>query len=238
MVKSLRNILLCFIFILAATTTLWATEPTLEINILTQETDQGIIEVIVSVTNNPGIAGYDLHLAFDNTVLTPISIAEGEALSGMVFSSNVMGATEERIGELNAVTAVWGAAADNVGTGTIFTVLFRIAPDATGITELSLTSRGIGNAEGQTVDFVPTGAAIDVGGNGDAIAPISDEVPADGTGGGIATMTWVIIALAAVVTALVAVIIVIIKKRNQMPKQTSSPNSRYRGRELDARRRY
>jgi len=165
MVRSLRVFLLSFVIFIITTINLWATNPTTaspEIFIRTRIADEpGLYKAIVWMINNPGIAGYSLAMEFDSAMLTPVSITEGDALSGMVFISNVTGATEEAIAEMSAVTAVWASAEDDVGNGVLYTILFHASPIISDTAELRLISRGIGNANEQNVDFILTGAIID-----------------------------------------------------------------------------
>jgi len=121
----------------------------------------GEYEATVSVIGNPGIAGYNLGIGFDPAVLTPISIRQGEAFtSGMIFISNITGASEETIAGLDVITAVWGSARDDSSEGILYTVMFRADPYATGQTELALYSRGTSNTDSVQVDFVLSGATI------------------------------------------------------------------------------
>jgi len=125
----------------------------------------GEYEAVVSVRGNPGVSAYNLGIGFNNTVITPLSIREGDAFtSGMVFISNITGASETTIADLDVVTAVWGSARDDSSDGVLYTVLFRADPNATGRTELALYSRGANNAEGYFVDFILTGAVIQFSG--------------------------------------------------------------------------
>lgn len=135
--------------------------PTIYITVTTGE-NPSEYKAIVSVANNPGIAGYNLALDFDNTMLTPVAVEEGDALkNGVVFSSNLMGATEDKIADMNAVTTVWAIPSDDTNDGTLYSVTFRSASSTSGRTELKLTSRGVGNAAEEPVDFVLQSAAID-----------------------------------------------------------------------------
>jgi len=143
---------LCAIFMMFAPVN---AEPIPEIYVaFTQVDEQGYYQATVSISNNPGIAAYNLLLEFDSGMLTPISITEGAALQGMVFTSNVTGSDEERLTELNGVTAVWASAENNYGNGVLFTVLFRKDISVIRTNQLNLVSRGIGNADEEIVDFV------------------------------------------------------------------------------------
>ena len=144
-----------------------ADEPTIYISVSAGERPNEY-KAVVAMANTPGIAGYNLAIGFDNTKLIPVGVREGDALKGgIVFSSNIMGAAEEKIAAVNAVTTVWASAGDNVSNGTLYSVVFRGAPSVSGQTELSLISRGIGNSAEIPVEFVLKGAVIDFDGSAD-----------------------------------------------------------------------
>jgi hypothetical protein len=175
------------------------TEPTIYITMRSGEVPNEY-EAVVSAANNPGIAGYNLALAFDNVKLTPIAINQGDAFNGsLVFISNLNGASAEEIAAMNIVTAVWAAGSDNANDGVLYSVLFRATPDASGQTELTLTSRGIGNVDEQPVDFALLGAVVDFGENA----------------GSAGSRGWIIALIVLILLALVVTIWWIIQKRNR-----------------------
>jgi len=224
MVKPFQVLFLCFTFLFVAMVPVNADEPMPEFYVtFTQADEQGLYQAVVSISNNPGIAAYNLLMEYDSTMLTPVSISEGAILQGMVFTSNVAGADEERLAELNGVTAVWASAENDTGNGVVYTVLFRVNPYATGVSQLNLVSRGIGNADEEIVDFVLRGAVVDI--NGDAVG-ISGEVNDGGFGVVAIVIASVVVVAGSVVTVLV------IRNRNQQ-KQTGS---RYHERGLGNKR--
>ena len=122
----------------------------------------GEYEAVVSIANNPGISVYNLALGFDNTKLTPVSITQGSVLTGgMVFASNLIQAvTDEEKALLNEVTAVWGAAEDKHGDGTLFTVAFRAKPSSEGNTAVTLSvNRVIGGIPDTSGNATPSPSA-------------------------------------------------------------------------------
>jgi len=181
-----------------------------------------IVRVPISLQNNPGIAGYNLVIEFDNTKLTPVSISEGSALTiGMIFISNLAGASSDAIAQMNAVTAVWGGAEEDDGNGVIYTILFSASPSASGTTELTLASRGIGNADEEIVDFILTGASINF--TQEAFSSIDGGGMAyyeDGDEGGINILVLTIILLSALVVVLLIIVLLKSRKRKtNEPKQ-------------------
>ena len=209
--KSLQILLMSFLLAVIAAYSVQAAEA--EIYITIRADGLGLYEAIVTIANNPGIAGYDIVMEFDNTILTPVSIEEGDTLGGMIFISNMSGATEERIAEMDAVTAVWGAAVDNDENGVIYTVLFRASEAATGSTKLRLVSRGIGNAAGQAVDFTLIGAEIDFGGDY-IFYDVSDDEPDEGVANPANIALLLVIALL-VMIIIILIIIIVIKSRKR-----------------------
>ena len=138
------------------------TEPTIYITVKHgAKSDEYIAEV--SAACNPGIAGCNIALAYDSNKLTPLYINEGKDYkSGLIFSSNLINASEEQISGMEAVTTVWAAASNNTNNGILYSVIFRSIENTIGETELSLISRGIGNAAEMPVNFDLLGAVIDL----------------------------------------------------------------------------
>ena len=142
-------------------TSITFTEPVIYVAIQSTE-DPREYEAIITIANNPGIAGFNLALDFDNTKLTPVSVIENDTLmNGIIFSSNVMGATDEQKNAMPAATAVWASASDSDENGSLYTILFRVSEDVSSQTELTLISRGISNREEQSVDFILQGVVLD-----------------------------------------------------------------------------
>jgi len=199
----------------AATYSVRATDS--EIIITTREANYGLYEAVVSVVNNPGIAGYNLVIEFDNTKLTPVSIEEGNALTGgMIFISNLSGATQEQIAEMSAVTAVWGAAQDAEEDGVLFTVLFSVSDEAAELVELHLASRGIGNTSEEDLDFILTSATIELEEEalfGEPRSGLPDEP------GRINATTIIIVSLSATVLVLVVCLAAKSKLRKRQPSR-------------------
>lgn len=222
MARVIRVMFFSLLLVVATAYSVQAAEP--EIYITTRSVDDtGLYEAMVSIANNPGIAGYDLAMEFDNTVLTPVSIEEGDTLSGMIFISNVMGATEERLAEMGAVTAVWGSAGDNYENGVIYTVLFRAAESATGTTELRLLSRGIGSADGYAVDFVLTGAVIEFGDRYTHNVADGDNgaEPGQSENGSLNILIIIIALLSLVIIILILIVIKSRKRKDERFKKTT-----------------
>jgi len=201
MAKSLCILLLSFGLMAAMAHSVQAAYS--EIYITVSEADDGLHEATISITNNPGIAGYNLAIEFDSTILTPVSIVQGDTLaSGMVFISNLSGAEQEDMADMDTITAVWGAAINSIGNGAIYTILFEASPGATGSTELRLVSRGIVNGDGDELDFILTGAVINFGG---------------GVLGGVSVTIIIIALLILVIIALL--IILLLKRRKDKPNK-------------------
>jgi len=237
MEKKIRVLLLYLAFMVISTGYVHA-NTSFEIHVTVGDANEsGYFEAAVSITGNPGIAGYNLLLEFDNTKLTPVSISEGYALSGMAFISNVSGATGERLAELNAVTAVWVSAENDSGNGVIYTVLFRAAPDAAGTTTLNLVSRDIANADEQAIEAILVGTAINFG--GDAVI-LGEELSEQGeqSGEGLDITVIIVAGVLMAVGALAAFFVIkkMMSRRNNLNRNNhGSPNNRYQNRGLDAK---
>ena len=94
------------------------------------------IEISISIENNPGIAGYDITLNFDNTILTPISVTCGDVFSGEITSNLDSGAD---LSKLKFVTAMYSRASNSTVNGAIVTFRFKVKDDASvGVTALTL----------------------------------------------------------------------------------------------------
>ena len=125
-------------------------------------------KAVVSVAGNPGIAGYNLGIRFDKNLLTPVSIQEGSTLTGgMIFMSNLSGATEDVKASLDVATAMWVATGNKSGNGVVFTVLFREDTAAVGATPLTLESKGVSNANKQSLMPLLVGASVMLDGSGE-----------------------------------------------------------------------
>ena len=87
------------------------------------------VEITVSLINNHGIAGFNLALEYDRTILTPLSATKNPALGGSIFASNANEVSEKST--LNGViTAVWSSSY-NVDIVELFTIRFQINGDFT-----------------------------------------------------------------------------------------------------------
>ncbi|MCL2611000.1 MAG: cohesin domain-containing protein, partial [Defluviitaleaceae bacterium] len=75
-------------------------------------------ELSVHISNNPGIAAYHLMLEFDNNIITPISIAQGDDFNNSIFVSNLAWVE-------NSIKTTWLSETINYNDGVLFTVLFR-----------------------------------------------------------------------------------------------------------------
>lgn len=84
-----------------------------------------IIYVPVSISDNTGIAGFDLKLNYDSTYLTPLSIERGDVLADGDFSTNLDEDTELD----GTITASWSNASNMTEDGTLFIVEFLVSED-------------------------------------------------------------------------------------------------------------
>jgi len=83
------------------------------------------VRIPVSLRNNPGIAGFDITVTYDNDILTPIPLEDATIrrdLGGSVFISNINQDT-------GTITAVW-ASPYEVDTEPLFYIYFTINSEA------------------------------------------------------------------------------------------------------------
>ncbi|MCD8048835.1 MAG: Ig-like domain-containing protein [Clostridia bacterium] len=95
------------------------------------------VDVPVYITENGGVAGFNVQLNYDNTLLTPVSITQGEALGVGSITSNIQQGGDMTRHEY--VTALWYNPSNITTTGLAFTVRFLVAEDAEGEIALTLT---------------------------------------------------------------------------------------------------
>jgi hypothetical protein len=96
------------------------------------------VDIPVTIANNPGIAGLNVRLRFDNTKLEPVSIAQGAVLHVGSITSNLQSGGD--LSTFTFVSAFWANAGNISGNGILFTVRFKIKDGAQGgQTPLTLT---------------------------------------------------------------------------------------------------
>ncbi len=113
-------------------------------------------EIVVDVTikNNVGIAGFKFNLEFDNTKLTPVSIAKGSVFEGSLYSN--ISAPNVDLASLSEVTATWSGDGDVTADGVLYSVTFKIRDDAQiGIAPLNLVydEDNVSNQDYQNVEI-------------------------------------------------------------------------------------
>ncbi len=108
--------------------------------------------VEVSVSENPGFAGVEYSIAFDNTKITPVSVALGDAADeSMNFVSNIQDPYANKASFEN-VTGVFYGSYDSVNNGALAVYTFKASDSAAiGDTELVLSC---GSANNQSLDSI------------------------------------------------------------------------------------
>lgn len=94
-----------------------------------------IIYIPVSITDNTGVAGFDLKLKYDSKYLTPLSVERGDVLADGDFSTNLDEDTELD----GTITASWSNASNMIEDGTLFIVEFLISDDVAIDQTLAIT---------------------------------------------------------------------------------------------------
>jgi hypothetical protein len=85
------------------------------------------VSVPVTIVNNPGIAGFNFSLAFDNTKFTPTEIVPGVILPSSITSNINAGGD---LSELESVTANLVGTSNFTGNGVLFTIKFTVNENA------------------------------------------------------------------------------------------------------------
>lgn len=85
----------------------------------------GEITVPVTITDNPGIAGFRVRIYYDKSVLVPKSIKKGAVLTAGRITSNIDEPGID-LNELEFVSAVWENSADMTQDGVLFNVTFEV----------------------------------------------------------------------------------------------------------------
>lgn len=111
-------------------------------------------EVLVPITlsNNPGIAGFRFRLYFDNTRLLPVDLAQGVALNIGSITTNLDAGGD--LSALSFVSVSWANASNFTGNGAIYTVRFRIKEGAAGGEAPLTLTYSLGDVTNQTYDDV------------------------------------------------------------------------------------
>ncbi|MGM9550979.1 MAG: cohesin domain-containing protein [Clostridia bacterium] len=89
----------------------------------------GYVDIPVTITENDGVAGFKLKLNYDKTLLTPVSVTKGSVLATGTMTSNLDQGGD--LSKLKAVSVFWSNPSDVTGTGTAFTVRFKVSDSAT-----------------------------------------------------------------------------------------------------------
>ena len=92
------------------------------------------VRIPVSLNNNPGIAGFNITINYDNNILTPAPLNDGDIrrdLGGSVFVSNINHSN-------GAITAVWASSYEVEGEY-LFYIYFTVNQDASISTQATIT---------------------------------------------------------------------------------------------------
>lgn len=86
------------------------------------------VTVPITISENPGIAGFNLVINYDKNLLTPVSIEKGSALTAGTLTSNIQQGGD--MASYDAVTAYWVNPENVTADGEILKVTFEIAENA------------------------------------------------------------------------------------------------------------
>jgi len=126
------------------------------LEVLIGEISDGEFYATISLTDNPGIAGFRFDLLYNNTKLEQISVEEGDviAMPGAFLFSTIPG----------MVRAQWTHAFNVTNSGSLVVVRFRILPEAYGMTTLSIVhaANSFANANLELVPVEVTNGVLEI----------------------------------------------------------------------------
>ena len=123
----------------------------------------GYVDIPVSITENPGVAGIDVWLEYDPSVLLPVSVDLGSIIDGDLISN-----VDDKTVHDGKVTAVISNPADSKATGTVFTVRFKVDENASGEIPVRFVCKSAGNQSNQHLEVVSTDGKVVIGDKTDA----------------------------------------------------------------------
>ncbi|MGN1098351.1 MAG: cohesin domain-containing protein, partial [Clostridia bacterium] len=142
------------------------------------------VDIPVTITENTGVAGFNVQLDYDKTKLTPVSITQDSALTAGTLTSNIQQGGD--MSRFDCVTAYWVNPSNITATGEAFTVRFQIAEDAEGEIPVTLTYDETDvpcdqNLNELEVEIVNGAVIIDEVKSADyTINSLAGEIPAEG----------------------------------------------------------
>ena len=119
---------------------------------LSAEVTDGRLNAVVTLKTNPGIAGFNLIIGFDNEKLRPVGFGDADIISHEQLTSNLQWA-DVKIEEIDKVSAYYVVPNDFTDIGVLLTLTFDILDGASGITELTLDCDNITNQHLQDMKF-------------------------------------------------------------------------------------
>ena len=106
----------------------------------------------VSISQNKGLAAFNLQLHYDKTKLKPIEITNSELVAPSNIISNIQQG-EDAVADIDYATALYINPTDFTGDGILYVMSFEILEGAKGETELSLVTN-IGDNTNQNLEDV------------------------------------------------------------------------------------
>lgn len=117
------------------------------------------ISVPIYIKNNPGIMGYKIKIGYDSSVFTPVSVNQGNALTGGIFDNSI--ASSKR----DSFDVVWSNSSEQKNNGTLFVVNFEVADGTNGVYsfDVSYSSDDTFNEKWQEVKLSCSDATVTIG---------------------------------------------------------------------------
>lgn len=114
-----------------------------------------IVTVPVTVSGNPGLAGFSFDITYNKAYLTPVNVGAGAIWDARITHNIVDGVEPSGV-----LTVVGATTADITEDGILCNLRFRVSPSASGEFPLTLVNKGICNANYDTLDFSITNGKI------------------------------------------------------------------------------
>ena len=122
---------------------------------------EGEITVLINMSNNPGIAGMNAFISYDSDVLTPTAVAQGDALAGVMITSNIKSPDFKASDELLSIN-MFGPE-NSPGNGTFFKVTFKVNKGVSDVSSLiSLNCTQATNQDLQEITVSSRGGSVKV----------------------------------------------------------------------------
>jgi hypothetical protein len=138
--------------------------------------------VSLNVQPNNAIAGMQLNLSFDPSLVTVTGVVEGNLLSqGGLTTYFMPGQTNNSAGTVSNIAGVITGAGQTVSTAGTFAAIAMTAKSAAGTSPIRISGAVVGNANGQPISVTVSDSQVTIAGS--QSAPPSTQPPPPSGGG-------------------------------------------------------